>query len=267
MNVADPLKEQQAKLDHDPETTPKAAQQNTRTISRGQFLKSELHRGSSEADIGKHVLARLEQQEPSFIPPRSYNVDGSPKIPERRASKSKKNFILKAFGGRRSEESKLTSRIDSAQSQSSQDTQGSQGTQNTLLRRLSRRWSQSQSSYSTSDTVGSLENRNSFSGEKSQDITDISISSKISTSISPPYSPAISIATREKLVLCPQVTITSEADSVDGATYSWWVAVEITGALRKADGTRGEKVSTLPSRNGSSSVNGMALKSTSLTCF
>lgn len=214
----------------DPDITPKARRTIPRTSSAGLFLKSELHRRSSEIDQTRYSVRDSHH---SIHPPTHYNPylssperikDRSPKIPERRPSKSK-NFILRALGGRSSEESKPIDRVNSKASR------------NTLIRRLSRSKtlasSQSFRSSITSDMASSTE-------LEDLDIADVNLNTPlyhgISTSPLSPPSPPREVAAQDMLVLSPKIVITPEANSLPTAACSFWVAIEVTGTLHPADG-------------------------------
>lgn len=184
---------------------------------------------------------------PDLAFPPQFNTENSaisPKILQRRFSKSR-NFILRAIGGRSSEESKHIRRIDSVASK------------NTLIRRLSR--GGNRGSDSSADSIASTSTAY-FVEHDSQDITDISINSRISYGESPiRRGPSISssgtdstsaVSPPEAFVLCPQIIVTPELASVDGGSCNLWLAIEVTGILRRADGHgKHNEVQTYPSQS------------------
>ncbi|PQE20112.1 ubiquitin-conjugating enzyme protein [Rutstroemia sp. NJR-2017a BBW] len=203
------------------DATPKPNRPVSRSLSVGKFLKTELNRGSSRKEI--------------CTPPLQQNLDGSPKIPARRPSKSK-NFIMKAFGGRKNDESKIPL-----------TRKASTGSQSTLLRRLSHRKSTastiSSSVSSVASSLGTVELSHSFE-RYSQDIIDVGINSRSSSyyddiDFSCPATPTPSNCRDEMFVLCPHISVTPESTSVHAGMCTLWVAIEITGVLRRADGSGG----------------------------
>ena len=218
----------------DPDITPKAAKQATRTASAGAFLKSEFHRRSIDIEAGRLSVRGkqsllLWDQATQKAHPSSPAKNRSPKIPERRPSKSK-NFFLRAIAGRSADETKPSMRrSDSTLSR------------NTLIRRLSRSKNRDGSSsgqyYEASiNSIGTAES----SEPKSFDIADVDITTRLS---SYDTSPSVSLVSRdtsahansEVFVLCPQISITPEICSADSSACSFWVAIKITGVLQSAD--------------------------------
>ena len=219
----------------DPDTTPKA-RQAARITSAGAFLKSELQRGSIDHEAAGTLSAGCSRDSLSLsdlaFPSPFDNADSDgqiyPKIPQRRFSKSK-SFILKAIGGRSTQEPKHIRRVDS-------------GTyRNTLIRRISR--SGTRTSDSSTNSIASSSTSCSIGDGK--DITDISINSRIPYGDSPVRrGPSISSYTsdsssgapsRDVFILCPQIVVTPEFPSVDGGHCTLWVAVEVNGILQRAD--------------------------------
>ncbi|PQE33351.1 ubiquitin-conjugating enzyme protein [Rutstroemia sp. NJR-2017a WRK4] len=219
------------------DATPKPNRPVSRSLSVGKFLKTELNRGTSRKDIGEQLSPRqsLQSLNPRCTPPLQQNLDGSPKIPARRPSKSK-NFIMKAFGGRKNDESKIPL-----------TRKASTGSQSTLLRRLSHRKSTastiSSSVSSVASSLGTVELSHSFE-RNSQDIIDVGINSRSSSyyddiDFSCPVTPTPSNCRDEMFVLCPHISVTPESTSVHAGMCTLWVAIEITGVLRRADGSGG----------------------------
>jgi hypothetical protein len=219
------------------DATPKPNRPVSRSLSVGKFLKTELNHGSSQNGIKEQLRLSPQQSVQSLnlrgTPPLQQNLDGSPKIPTRRPSKSK-NFIMKAFGGRKIDESKppLTRKA-------------STGSQSTLLRRLSHRKSTastlSSSVSSVASSLGTVELSHSFE-RYSQDIIDVGINSRASSyyediDFSCPATPTPSNCRDEMFVLCPHISVTPESTSVHAGMCTLWVAIEITGVLRRADGS------------------------------
>ncbi|PQE22100.1 ubiquitin-conjugating enzyme protein [Rutstroemia sp. NJR-2017a BVV2] len=220
----------------DADATPKPNRPVSRNLSVGKFLKTELNRGSSRKDIKEQLSPRhsVRSLNPRCTPPLEQNLDGSPKIPARRPSKSK-NFIMKAFGGRKNDESKITL-----------TRKASTGSQSTLLRRLSHRKSTastiSSSVSSVASSLGTVELSHSFE-RYSQEIIDVGINSRSSSyyddiDFSCPTTPTPSNCRDETFVLCPHISVTPESTSVHAGMCTLWVAIEITGVLRRADGSR-----------------------------
>ncbi|CZT43501.1 uncharacterized protein RSE6_03550 [Rhynchosporium secalis] len=212
--------------DDDLDLTPKARPNSARTASAGAFVKSELYQRS--VDIAATSFSVRDNRHPMFTPspsgrrPRSPNKGTPPKIPERRPSKSK-NFFLRAIGGRSSVESKSIRRKDS------------QASKGTLIRRLSRS-KHSSSTESYTDSIASTDSTHSFK-PGSLDITDMGLNPGIfSYEGNPPTASIPNVLAPDVFVLCPQIVITPEIPSVDTGLCFLWVAIEITGTLRKADG-------------------------------
>lgn len=210
-----------------------------RTISAGAFLKSELHGRSNDIEAGRFsVRGDRSSHHPQtmehgyFIGGSPTKSKGSPKIPEKRPSKSK-NFFLRAIVGRTSGETKSIKRANSTASK------------NTLIRRLSRgKTRNSMTSYSEdesySQSIGSKAPSHDFPIE-SQDLTDINVTSRMSSfdgnsSSYPPANTQSAITNSDLYILVPNITITPELTSVDTASCSFWVAIEIAGVLRRAGG-------------------------------
>ncbi|KAF7917613.1 hypothetical protein BELL_0084g00250 [Botrytis elliptica] len=211
------------------ELTPKASEAQ-RKISTGNFLRTELHSLSSEKDVESADIRKLA---------------GSPVVPQRKKSKSKYS-LLRAFGGRRIED--LDSNPTLGRSHSSTSTKS----HSTLLRKLSRR----KSSASTIQSIASSSDRtvelaNPFDTIDNQSINDSRTNSRISSyydgtiimsnpptpTPTPTLVPTISSSREDNFVLCPQISVTPESASVNAGVCTLWAAVEITGVLRKADGT------------------------------
>ncbi|CAD6445854.1 1f7dc8b9-b6ef-4b00-a03f-3888a3dd88f1 [Sclerotinia trifoliorum] len=207
--------------------TPKATRQPERAVSAGKFLRTELHRGSSENDVNRYPI-----QQP---------LDGSPEIPKRKHSKSKYS-LLRAFGGKRSDDlnCKALGRSDSSASTRTMKSQ------NTLLRRLSHRKSTASTIQSIASSVpssfGTVELTHPFD-TNSQEIIDATVSPREcsyydgTVIISSPPTPTLGSSRDDNLVLCPQISVTPESASVNAGVCTLWAAVEITGVLRRADGT------------------------------
>ncbi|RDW91843.1 hypothetical protein BP5796_01237 [Coleophoma crateriformis] len=210
----------------DPDVTPKAKQDFSRTFSAGGFSKPEYNQAKTDGVASTHPARAILASDNSISP---FNrVDGkkelgdSPRIRRRRPSKSK-NFFLKAIGGRSAVESELNHKFPTA-------------SRGTLRRRLSRHDRKiSSSSYAESITSvplshGSLES-------ESRDITDVHTDPRMSNYDTRDFSIASSLSnttpSTETLVLCPCLTITSEASSIDSAGCSMWAAVSVTGVLRE----------------------------------
>ncbi|KAF8853403.1 hypothetical protein BDZ45DRAFT_79157 [Acephala macrosclerotiorum] len=209
----------------DPDITPKAqARQGvSRTISAGNFLKNEFHRRPLEADQGRYSVRSNRH---SFHPAPHYNSHipipsparlpkgRPPKVPERRVSKSK-NFILRALGGRSSEDLKPIQQV------------ASKASKNTLIRRISR----------SSTMAPNHSASNSLSGDTifsipldDLDIADVNLNAPLRAA-SPVRAP-----TQNVLVLSPRIKVTPELNSVSTTTCCFWVAIEVTGELHAADG-------------------------------
>lgn len=163
----------------------------------------------------------------------------SPAIPQRRPSKSK-HFFLRAIGSRNSEETKRIQRTDSTISK------------NTLIRRLSRSKKKASGSYDAS-----CEDNISSAGTESLPpeslvIPDVDIHSRMSCGTPSSYaSDTTSITCNQNVfVLCPQIKVTPEVASVENGNCDLWVAIEITGALRKADGHQGSPFLSRPGSSG-----------------
>ncbi|TGO21530.1 hypothetical protein BPAE_0214g00010 [Botrytis paeoniae] len=210
---------------HDFELTLKASEAQ-RNISTGNFLRTELHSLSSEKDIQSPDIRKLT---------------GSPVVPQRRKSKSKYS-LLRAFGVRRSED--LDSESTLGRSNSSTPTKS----HSTLLRKLSRRKSSASTIQSiASSSIRTVEHFNPFDTINNQNINNSRTNSRASSYYdgtimmskppTPTPIPTLSSSRDDNFVLCPQISVTPESASVNAGICTLWVAVEITGVLRKADGT------------------------------
>jgi len=162
------------------------------------------------------------------FPERLQNPDGSPKIPERRFSKSK-NFLMRAIGGRSSPKKvKSTRKIDTS-------------SKSTLIRRLSRSKNKVENPWGSNSSESGYSSISSSFKPASIDIADASFNSR--TSSSSDQTPNISyasdtvplLASEEAALLCPQITVTPEVSSVDSNNCMLWVAVEVSGVLRNAE--------------------------------
>lgn len=249
----------------DPDNTPKARRRSRRVASPGQYLATELNQYNPEVDLGFSSpdanRESINSLAPDLIPQRAYNVDGSPKTQRR----NKKNFLLKALAGRRSVDSKRSKRsirltsILSTKTVNSQTTANTDKTRDTVLQRYSRRWSQSGNDGSEFDE----QLTDTLSSNGSNDIANVRFSSRFSGDM--PGTPSLaSFVPNEKFVLCPQINITPELDSIDENKCILWVAIEITGILRKADGSKTERPVRFPSYSSNATLNGMLF---CLTCF
>lgn len=209
-----------------------------RNISAGKFLMIELHREGSENDVKKDPI-QLSNTHATSLSTRE--ADGSPIIPKRRPSKSKYS-LLKAFGGRRNEEESKSTLNRSGSSASARSTKS----HSTLLRRLSHRKSTASTIQSTASSVpsnlGTVGLSNLFEAEN-QDIHEARINSRASSYYDGPSmmsstpTPTHISSRDDNFVLCPQISVTPESASVDAGICTLWAAVEITGVLRRADGT------------------------------
>lgn len=243
---------------NDPETTPKGRPQVSKSTVAGAFLKSELQypattagrysaRASRNASSSEfHAAVPYPRANLSF----TKITNDEPKTTERKLSKSK-NFLLKAIGGRSPEKKDRKS--------------SDEGPKNTLMRRLSRSkstksvkstrsggWSRSRSGsmpYIGPETSHDVESR---------DITDISrdfrplTAGRQTQSSSGESSTRPLLGFRDNVILSPQVVVTPEESIVDSGNCSFWVAIEISGVLRTADGClRQEKVYSRYSSSGS----------------
>ncbi|ESZ99602.1 hypothetical protein SBOR_0013 [Sclerotinia borealis F-4128] len=232
--------------ENDFDRTPKASRPPTRNISAGKFLRTELHRESSENDVKSHFI------QPSYLQstlPDIQDPDGSPKMPKRRPSKSKYS-LLRAFGGRWSEDLESQSSLGRSGSSASTKSTKSTKSHSTLLRKLSRRKSTASTTQSIASSVpsslGTVELSHMFETD-SEDIIDARVNSRGSSyydgtiMMSGPPTPTLTptpVSFREdNFVLCPQISVTPESASVNAGVCTLWVAVEITGILRRADGT------------------------------
>lgn len=238
----------------DQDITPKAKVLLPRTVSAGAFLKSEFHQRSTDIEAGRYsVRGQRQPVTPVFARdqdirsrrPVSPPKDRPPKIPERRPSKSK-GFFLRAIAGR-SEEPRGIKRSDSILSK------------NTLRRRLSKSKSQVPDIYDASyeSSHSSASTRSRFA-PASFDIADIGINSRLSSCGTPSsYSTSDTTSfgsSQELFVLSPRINITPEVSSVDNGSRELWVAVEITGVLRRADGRQGLESSLYRSSSGASGM-------------
>lgn len=242
---------------HDPETTPKARPHVSKATVAGAFLKSELQypattagrysaRASRNASSSEfHGAVPYPRADLSF----TKITDDEPKTIERKLSRSK-NFLLKAIGGRSPEKKDRKS--------------SDEGPKNTLMRRLSRSKSiksvksthSGRRSKSGSGSTPYNEPETSYDIE-SRDITDISrdfrpLTSRHTQSSSGESSTRPLLGLRDNVILSPQVVVTPEESIVDSGNCSFWVAIEISGVLRTADGClRQEKVYSRYSSSGS----------------
>lgn len=167
--------------------------------------------------------------------------------PQRKKSKSKYS-LLRAFGGRRSED------LDSDPTLGRCHSSTSTKSHSTLLRKLSRRKSSASTIQSiASSSVGTVELSNPFDTIGNQGINDSRTNSRASfyydgtiimsnpptptPTPTPTLVPTLNFSKDDNFVLCPQISVTPESASVDAGVCTLWAAVEITGVLRKADGT------------------------------
>lgn len=230
-----------SELMDDPDVTPKAHKKTAgiprtpRTISAGDFLKYELYKPHLNIEVdtfsvrGEH-RPRMYDQVQNFRPSPASAKAWSPKMPERRTSKSK-NFFLRAIGMRNSDEPPKHIRRT-----------GSAASRKTLVRRSSLAQRVDDDPLHEK-TLTPATTYHSFPPDSS-DIADVDIhprissyrdtTSNLSLSSSPP-----SAGLPSAFVLCPQITITPEVSSVETGSCTLWVAVLITGALQRADGYRG----------------------------
>ncbi|QSZ29226.1 hypothetical protein DSL72_003738 [Monilinia vaccinii-corymbosi] len=229
--------------EEDLDRTPKANPPPTRNASAGKFLRTELHRESSENDAKKHFIRSSDIPSTPLVVPKT---EGSPEIPKRKPSKSKYS-LLRAFGARRSED--LESKYPLGRSGSSASARSTKS-HSTLLRKLSHRTSTASTIQSTASSVpaslGPVELSHLFESD-SQDIIDARINSRASSYYdgtivmsSPPTptpTPTIPSFKEDNFVLCPQISVTPESASVNAGVCTLWAAVEITGVLRRSDGT------------------------------
>ncbi|KUJ17181.1 uncharacterized protein LY89DRAFT_73338 [Mollisia scopiformis] len=230
--------------DDDPDITPKARQRVPRTISAGNFLKSEFHRRSLETDQGRYSVRsnrnsfysnQIAQHVPS---PPNFGKFKPPKIPDRQPSKSK-NFILRALAGRGSEESNHPQRVNS------------KGSRNTLVRRLSRnKTMDSDRSGRTSmsgETLYSIPMEELDLGNGGSDASTSQQETPIRALPQVPTVPQTSASPQElsqrqdvlvlsPLILSPRIKVTPETTSLPTTTSTFWVAIEIRGELHAADG-------------------------------
>lgn len=209
------------------ELTPKASDAQ-RNKSTGNFLRTELHSVSSENDFEFPDIRKLA---------------GSPMVPQRKKSKSKYS-LLRAFGGRRSED------LDPKPNLGRSDSSASTKSHSTLLRKLSRRTSTTSTIQSiASSSIRTVELSNPFDTIDNQSINDSRINSRASSyydetimisnppTPTPTLVPTFSSSRDGNFVLCPQISVTPESASVNAGVCTLWAAVEITGVLRRADGT------------------------------
>ncbi|TEY31043.1 hypothetical protein BOTCAL_0825g00020 [Botryotinia calthae] len=209
------------------ELTPKSSDAQ-RNKSTGNFLRTELHSMSSENDFESPDIRKLA---------------GSPVVPQRKKSKSKYS-LLRAFGGRRSED------LDSKPNLGRSDSSTSTKSHSTLLRKLSRRTSTASTIQSiASSSIRTVELSNPFDTIDNQSINDSRINSRASSyydetimisnppTPTPTLVPTFSSSRDDNFVLCPQISVTPESASVNAGVCTLWAAVEITGVLRRADGT------------------------------
>ncbi|RDL35822.1 uncharacterized protein BP5553_06434 [Venustampulla echinocandica] len=220
--------------EHDSEITPKAARAISTTTSDWGVLEpapypkdyninpnkypAQSARGSNSSDSGFVSASSISGQKMPYA-----------NIPQRRFSRSK-SFLLKAIGGRSGPPKHKSSR--SADS----------GSINILLRRLSRGRYRDRSPWnsSTSGSASCIPGDDSLELD-SRDIADIRVNSRISSgrqlATAPPSSNnAHRLRYRESLVLSPRVVVTPEVSSVDLDKCSFWLAIEIRGVVRHADG-------------------------------
>jgi hypothetical protein len=193
-----------------------------RMMSDGGYLKSEYH-GISAGDS-----TRLSVMSTRGSP---HVTDSALKMQERRFSKSK-NFILKVIPGRSQSEPKSSNALHRLSSSVSR---------HTLFRRPSRPERDSSAYYADEDSIASSDIAYSLDND-SEDIADDDFNSRmppyldyLDSRASSPFSslnPSPAIYHRDVFVLCPQIKVTPEISTVDGATCSIWAALEVTGVLR-----------------------------------
>ncbi|CAG8961954.1 hypothetical protein HYFRA_00013734 [Hymenoscyphus fraxineus] len=224
------------------ETTPKARSHVSKSTVAGAFLKSELQypattagrysargsRNTSSSDF--HNAVPFPRADLSFT-----KITDEPKTIERKLSRSK-NFFLKAIG----------SLGDGSPEKTDRDSSG-EVPRGGLIRRLSR----SRSNKSVKSTHSGRRSRSGSASTpykepeapyeiESRDITDAShdlrlmASRHIQSSGESSTRPLLGL--RNHLILSPQVFVTPEEAIVDSGNCSFWVAIEISGVLRTADG-------------------------------
>jgi hypothetical protein len=247
--------------EEDSDITPKASKFVSRNASAGAFLKEELHRRSFDIEAGKYSVRGGRR---AICPPdenkhssTSPIKDSTPKIPERRPSKSK-NLMLRAFGGRSSEEKKSPlRRSDSTMSTMSKVT---------LIRRLSRGRNKQSGSDRPADSGSVTPSSGDMFEPRSFDIADVNVNSRTSSTYgydSPPSSSVSSISSslpnRDIYVLSPRITITPEVSSIANGVCTFWVGIEITGVLNKADdhGSQNQGLRRCPSQPITNPLSGM----------
>jgi hypothetical protein len=247
--------------EEDTDITPKASKFTSRTASAGVFLKEELHRRSFDIEAGRysvrgsrHAICPPDEKRHSSTNPIK---DSPPKLPERRPSKSK-NLMLRAFGGRSSAEKKPPlRRSDSTMSTMSKVT---------LIRRLSRSRNKDSSSDHPADSGSATPSNGDVFEPRSFDIADVNVNSRPSSTYdyeSPPSSSVSSISSslpnRDIYVLSPRITITPEVSSIDNGVCTFWVGIEITGVLNKADdhGSQNQGLWRYPSQPITTQLSGM----------
>ncbi|KAB8299143.1 hypothetical protein EYC80_001248 [Monilinia laxa] len=219
-----------------------ATHSSSQDTSTGKFLRTYSRLGNPGNEAKKHSIRSSDLQSNILGTPKT---DGSPIIPKRKPSKSKYS-LLRAFGGRRSEDSEPKHTL--GRSGSSASTR-SMKSHSTLLRKLSHRKSTASTIQSDASSVpsslGAVELSHLFDSD-GQDIINARINSGASSYYggtvmmpspsTPILTPMISSSRDDNCVLCPQISVTPESASVNAGVCTLWAAVEITGVLRSADG-------------------------------
>jgi hypothetical protein len=138
-----------------------------------------------------------------------------------------KTFFLKAVPGRSYSGSKAQNVIRQISS--------------TLSKRIKRhRHTDHSSSFNTEDD--SLAS-SAVTGSDSEAIMGAGVTSRMSSHTSaqapsplPSVDSLCTMGIRGSFILCPQINVTPELSIVDSSTCSVWVALEVTGVLRRSDG-------------------------------
>lgn len=218
--------------DEDPDITPKARQRVSRTISAGNFLKSEFYRRGLE-EQGRYSVRnnRTSFHPPQFTSPISTppcsTKDNSYQLPERKTSKSK-SFILRALAGRSSQDSSHEQRMNS------------KGSRNTLIRRLSRNKTmdpfQSRRTSMSGDTLYSIHLEDLNFGSTDGNVSAPRSQTPVRAHLQEPTPAPAEASRQDMLVLSPRIKVTSQTNSLPTTTCTIWVAIEVKGELHAADG-------------------------------
>ncbi|KAG9236818.1 hypothetical protein BJ875DRAFT_204335 [Amylocarpus encephaloides] len=224
----------------DPNMTPKARVPIPRTAGVGQFLKSELQYPAHSATTSGRFSVRSTPETcysdfciavQPFTPVKASST--YPNNPERQLSKSK-SFFLKAIGGRGTPQKTRLRRPSEPIPVTNKDT---------LVRRFSRSKSRLSDKFVPPPSTISpgYEVDGKFVEPENLSIDDVPVGLRAYSSDEAPSSSYGSntrplLSSSIKLVLAPRIVVTPQSEIVDSLSCGFWIAIEISGTLRPAEG-------------------------------